>query len=231
MNASFPRILTLLRKELGFSQRRVAGELGVSSALLSHYEKGIRECGLDFLVRAADYYHVSCDYLLGRTADRNGATIAVDEIPEEDPHVKDNLLKGSVLPVLNKKLIVNSLNIVFDLLQKCGNKSITMEVSGYLSVAVYTVFRLMYSGNPQNTEAMFSIPAYRFAAKVSGEMGETAAVLGHLAGGHKVGEYIPLAADAMPSLATESLAEEYPLFATSLFNLLKNAETRMKDEK
>ena len=66
-NSDFPRILTLLRKERGFSQKKAAADLGISQALLSHYEKGIRECGLDFLVRAANYYQVSCDYLLGRT--------------------------------------------------------------------------------------------------------------------------------------------------------------------
>ena len=49
MNADFPRILTLLRKEKGVSQKEVAAKLGISQALLSHYEKGIRECGLDFL--------------------------------------------------------------------------------------------------------------------------------------------------------------------------------------
>ena len=64
-NNDFPRILTLLRKERGFSQKKAAADLGISQALLSHYEKGVRECGLDFLVRAAAYYGVSCDYLLG----------------------------------------------------------------------------------------------------------------------------------------------------------------------
>ncbi|MBD5104133.1 MAG: helix-turn-helix transcriptional regulator, partial [Ruminococcaceae bacterium] len=36
----FPRILTLLRKEKGISQKQAAEELGVAQALLSHYEKG-----------------------------------------------------------------------------------------------------------------------------------------------------------------------------------------------
>ncbi|MCI8497183.1 MAG: helix-turn-helix transcriptional regulator, partial [Clostridiales bacterium] len=43
MNDSFPRIITLLRKERGISQKAAAQELGISQALLSHYEKGIRE--------------------------------------------------------------------------------------------------------------------------------------------------------------------------------------------
>ena len=70
MNSHFPRIITLLRKERGLSQKKAAEALGISQALLSHYEKGIRECGLDFVVRAADFYNVSSDYLLGRTDNR-----------------------------------------------------------------------------------------------------------------------------------------------------------------
>lgn len=64
----FNRIITLLRKERGITQKQAAQDLGVSQALLSHYEKGIRECGLEFVVKVADYYGVSCDYLLGRSA-------------------------------------------------------------------------------------------------------------------------------------------------------------------
>ena len=71
----FSRIITLLRKERGITQKQAAQDLGVSQALLSHYEKGIRECGLDFVVRVADYYGVSCDYLLGRSAERTGPTL------------------------------------------------------------------------------------------------------------------------------------------------------------
>lgn len=53
------------------SQKDAAAKLGVSQALLSHYEKGIRECGQSFLIKVADFYGVTCDYLLGRTATKN----------------------------------------------------------------------------------------------------------------------------------------------------------------
>ena len=71
MNSHFPRILTLLRKERGLSQKKAAEELGVSQALLSHYEKGIREIPVDFLIRLAKLYNCSTDYLLGISSDRN----------------------------------------------------------------------------------------------------------------------------------------------------------------
>ena len=49
----------------------------MSQALLSHYENGVREPGLDFVRRACDYYKVSADYLLCRTDNPDGAVSIV----------------------------------------------------------------------------------------------------------------------------------------------------------
>lgn len=89
MNKDFPRIMTLLRKERGLSQKQAAADLDVTQALLSHYENGKRECGLDFLVRAADYYKVSVDYLLGRSPMSSGASIN-SNIPAQTPDLPEN---------------------------------------------------------------------------------------------------------------------------------------------
>ena len=75
MNPEFPRTLSLLRQEKGVSQRTAASALGISQALLSHYENGVREPGLAFVVKACDYYGVSADYLLGRTDEPGGAAL------------------------------------------------------------------------------------------------------------------------------------------------------------
>ncbi len=69
MSQGFPEILTSLRSERGLSQRKAAADLGISQALLSHYENGLREPRLEFVVRACDYYGVSADYMLGRSYD------------------------------------------------------------------------------------------------------------------------------------------------------------------
>lgn len=61
----FARSLARLRKEKKVSQRTAASALGVSQALLSHYENGLREPGLEFLVNASRYYACSVDCLLG----------------------------------------------------------------------------------------------------------------------------------------------------------------------
>ena len=66
MERNFAAVMSELRHARGLSQRKVAADLKISQALLSHYENGIREPGLAFVVRACDYYQVSADYLLGR---------------------------------------------------------------------------------------------------------------------------------------------------------------------
>ena len=152
----FNRIIKLLRKERGITQKQAAEDLGVSQALLSHYEKGIRECGLDFVVRVADYYNVSCDYLLGRSAERNGMMLSAEDIPNPDK-MKDNIYHGSVLPTMNKKLISNSLNVLYAKIGQCHSKALTTEVSTYLMMAVAKMFRLLYSAEPHNAASLFSI--------------------------------------------------------------------------
>ena len=72
MARGFSETMSALRKERGASQRTAAAELGISQALLSHYENSAREPGLEFVCRACDYYGVTADYLLGRTDEPEG---------------------------------------------------------------------------------------------------------------------------------------------------------------
>ena len=141
MNANFPRTLSLLRKEKGISQKTVAAKLKVSQALLSHYENGIREPGLDFVVSAADYYGVSVDFLLGRTMSRDGTALHVNELHDASEE-KDNILRGSAMSLFSKKLLVNSISILFDLLGRMENRLLVQHAYSYLGTAVYKAFAL-----------------------------------------------------------------------------------------
>lgn len=58
------RELRLARK---MSQQRLAIELSMSQNIISRYENGEREPGIDELIRIADYFNVSLDYLLERS--------------------------------------------------------------------------------------------------------------------------------------------------------------------
>lgn len=226
MNENFPRIITLLRSERKLTQKEVAGELGISQALLSHYERGIRECGLDFVVKCADYYNVSCDYLLGRTPDRSGAMLTVEDIPEPDA-VNDNRLRGSAVPILNKKLICNSLNILFAMLQQAQCKALTSEVSAYLMVATYKMFRLLYLSNSKNSRSFFCASEGMARGLSTASLEVLESEIEQLCAGKSVGELEGLEKPENLALSEDTLNRAFPLFASSLLNLVRNAETRM----
>ena len=227
MNTDFSRILTLLRKEKGISQKAAAAELNISQALLSHYEKGIRECGLEFVVRAADFYGVSCDYLLGRSPERNGVTLTVEDIPDEDENIKDNVFRGSILPVLNKKLLVNSLNVLFDLLSRVKNKALTAEVSSFLMLAVYRMFRLLYNANPKNQQTLFHLPKLSANAQAAAQMTLNEAKAELITSGENIRGIETLKDSTSLYMTTDTISENYPQMASSLFNLIQNSENKL----
>jgi len=81
--SSFAANLAKLRREKGLSQRQASAELGVSQALLSHYENDSREPKLEFVVKICDYYAVTTDFLLGRTTERaDGASRLSAQVSE-----------------------------------------------------------------------------------------------------------------------------------------------------
>lgn len=227
MSSDFSRIITLLRKEKGISQKQVASDLGISQALLSHYEKGIRECGLDFVVKVADYYGVSCDYLLGKAPERTGTTISVSDIPDADSAGKENTFRGSLLPTLNKKLIANSLNIIFDILQRTNNKGLTTEVSSYLMTSVYKMFRILYSANEKNPQGMFSVPEYQEQALSTMLQLANESNVKMITSGISEGELEGLGKGEALNITPEILSKQFPLFATSLYNLIQSTENKM----
>ena len=226
MAMEFSRILTLLRKERGITQKQAAQELGISQAQLSHYEKGIRECGLAFVVRVAEYYDVSCDYLLGRSAERSGQTIRVEDLPESGASTAGSVYRGSVLPTMYKKLLENSLEVLYDKLQASGDKQLVNGVSRYLQLAVYKMLRQLHDAAPRNVSGMFRVGAARWAADADAAMRLTEADLAAALMGE---DGTRESADpATLALTTERLAHDYPRHATSLFNLVKNAGEAMR---
>ena len=86
MSILFSANLSSLRREKGISQKQAAEALGISQALLSHYEKGIRECHLDFVSKAAAYYGVTADYLLGISESRRALNDITEGYDLPDDH-------------------------------------------------------------------------------------------------------------------------------------------------
>lgn len=57
-----------IRIDNGYTQDQIAKYLGISQNTYSQYEIGVLNYPVDAIVRLADFYGVSTDYLLGRTA-------------------------------------------------------------------------------------------------------------------------------------------------------------------
>lgn len=56
-----------LREDSDFTQKSIAEYLEIHPNVYRRYEKGARDFPLHLIVKLADYYHVSTDYLLERT--------------------------------------------------------------------------------------------------------------------------------------------------------------------
>lgn len=217
--------LASIRNEKGLSQKQAAADLGISQALLSHYEKGIRECGLDFLSRASEYYGVSVDYLLGLTDDKDG--IIPETVDEGDSFLKERLerdkkMTGSILPVLNKRLIFSVSNILYDMLAELDSAELTEAVSADILMSVYNAFRCVLLANPENSEDFFGVRddylllLNRFRKKalfaiLRASDTKNSACLKNI-----------------DKIKVESLEEEYGAILSSVNNIIVNCENQLK---
>ena len=67
----YPRIRDL-REDHDWNQTQVAKKLGMSQTGYSKYETGENDIPTQVLLKLADFYNTSVDYLLGRTDEKNG---------------------------------------------------------------------------------------------------------------------------------------------------------------
>lgn len=62
-----------LRTDADMSQRELSKILHISQRSYSHYETGSRNIPIEMLIRLANYYEISLDYLVGRTDNKKMA--------------------------------------------------------------------------------------------------------------------------------------------------------------
>jgi transcriptional regulator with XRE-family HTH domain len=83
---TFAERLRQLRKEKGLTLEQLAQALATTKATLSRYENNERKPKAEFVQQLAGYFHVSVDYLLGRTDIRNSDVI--EEAIKDDPELE-----------------------------------------------------------------------------------------------------------------------------------------------
>ena len=85
--------LVAVRNQKRMSQESVAVAMGLSQAIISKYEAGLSEVSLDVMIKFADAYGGSIDYILGRELLRDNSTIsgrlltAFEKLPAQNQEV------------------------------------------------------------------------------------------------------------------------------------------------
>ncbi len=214
MCEEFAKRLTAIRKDRKISQKQAAADLGVSQALLSHYEKGVRECGLSFVIKAARYYNVSADYLLDLSPITSGSVVGDIDDPSNEARPK-----GSIALSLAKRMTYNGIEMIYSQAEKINSKSVNSALNDYFFLSVYRAFRLFYDTNPENEESFFMTDKADAPYLADAALHKACADIqrGCIANKNK-----------LAALGQGVIENEYPERAAGLLNLIKNAEGKMK---
>ena len=78
--------LKALRTEHNLSQQALAAKLGISQQAINKYENHSIEPDIDTLIAMADLFHVSVDYLIGRTTRENSQNLSHASLWEQRYH-------------------------------------------------------------------------------------------------------------------------------------------------
>lgn len=102
-------ILLDLREQKGLTQIQVAKHLHLTSGTISHYERGVNTPSAEMILKFAEYYGVSTDYLMGRCVSK------VDYTNSLNTKLTKNMTCGDALEIMmnlnsqGKEIIANVL--------------------------------------------------------------------------------------------------------------------------
>lgn len=96
-----------LRTEQNLSLRELASQLGIAYTSLGKYERNEQQPSFETLEKIADFFHVSVDYLLGRSDNRTYDNLVFDTDMEHLKQAFDNA------PALVKSHFTNIIDSVF----------------------------------------------------------------------------------------------------------------------
>ena len=95
--AKFGEIIRVLRIKRGYSQQRLAQQIGIGRSAIANYECGLREPDLDTVEMFADFFDVSVDDLVGREEEKQA------EDKQQKPR-KYRMLSAGALTLTDEQL-------------------------------------------------------------------------------------------------------------------------------
>lgn len=94
--------LKKLREDEGIYQKDLADKLHITRATIASYETGKSLPSLDVVLKYANFFDCSTDYILGRTNERDLAITKDKEI--EIIHDKETVIQEAAMELLKKTL-------------------------------------------------------------------------------------------------------------------------------
>ncbi len=106
----FGNILKQLRTQSCLTQKQLAEKIGVTKSVISYYELQERTPSPDVIIKLAEIFHVTTDYLLGINT-KSEKTLDITGLKDDDIELLNN-----IIATIRKK------NIQLDILQQQNNK-------------------------------------------------------------------------------------------------------------
>lgn len=91
-----------LREERGLSQLELGLELDIGNTSIQQYEAGLHEPSFSTLIKIADYFDVTVDYLIGRTPIRNTLHSNDEKLAYQLNHLDNEKAKQAALALLEE---------------------------------------------------------------------------------------------------------------------------------
>jgi len=109
-----PEMIAELRKDKGLLQKELAQFLGVSIGTISNYETGVHNPEIETLIKLADYFNVSVDYMLGRIKFRAGLDMLNRPVVAEHKQLTAGELLNDILAlsVDGRKALIEYLELL-----------------------------------------------------------------------------------------------------------------------
>lgn len=132
----FASALRKLMRERGTTQEDLAKVTDKTRQTVSQYTNGISEPGYDTLVKIADFFNVSTDYLLGRTNEPSRQPCAADELGLSQANIdflKDpSAASGRPITVPRFENLVRSL--INDIIDVCREKHLDKDFQMMMNI-------------------------------------------------------------------------------------------------
>ena len=203
MTNGFAKRMTELRRKKGITQKQAAASLGISQALLSHYEKGVRECGLDFLLKAAAFYEVTVDYLLSKEKKEKPLTPAQE----------------------TQRLFNGGNKVIFDMVEKTRDPQLLSQATDFMALAYYRLYRLLYWGGHPN-RSPFTLPEQTYRALADAGMEISEVKLQCVLEGMDIGQYKGVDVHEL-EVDQEELTRRYGKEYLDILAIIEKAENRL----